>query len=212
VPWRKNLKPAAERVVSTTPKNPPPESAAKGPAKSGSTTKLKINLKAVKRPDTKITEKTDKLPPVKLNPVPNKPDEGKVFKEVTTIPLQRVASKAQHEARKNSNAPPAPPPLPPGIPPPPPPPPGFGINYTFLFQITVFIHFLAKPPKPPKVQAKIEQLRKPCRKRPDFGQLLKEIESGRKLNHVQCNDRSKPIIPRMKSSGKVLNNYKINLY
>ncbi|OXA52740.1 glutamic acid-rich protein isoform X2 [Folsomia candida] len=208
VPWRKNLKPTGERAIpvqpATTPAAPPTTH------EPGTTkpTKLQINLKAVKKPDKKdAPTATEKIHSVKLNPVPPKVDEAaKVTKEVTTIPIQRVSSltKTQppgenNKMRKNSNASsndskpkppptPPPPPLPLAGPPPPPPPPGLQVSN--------------KPPKPPHVQAKIEQLRKPCRKRPDLNQLMKEIEQGRKLNHVQCNDRSKPIIPRMKSSGK----------
>lgn len=60
-----------------------------------------------------------------------------------------------------------------------------------------------KAPKPPQVVQKIEQLKKAPRKRPDWANMMKEIETGRKLKHVQCNDRSKPILPRTKSRGKV---------
>lgn len=30
--------------------------------------------------------------------------------------------------------------------------------------------------------------------RPDWSGLLKEVEKGKKLKHVQCNDRSKPLL------------------
>lgn len=40
------------------------------------------------------------------------------------------------------------------------------------------------------------------RARPDWGTLLKDVEAGRKLKHVVCNDRSKPLLPSMKSKTK----------
>ncbi|CAL8120368.1 unnamed protein product [Orchesella dallaii] len=77
------------------------------------------------------------------------------------------------------SAPPAPPPPPGG--PPPPPPPAEGMTGK---------------------QAKIEVLRKSSRKRPDWGSMMKEIEKGKPLQHVQCNDRSRPMLSRLKSRGK----------
>lgn len=34
--------------------------------------------------------------------------------------------------------------------------------------------------------------------------MLKEIESSKKLNHVECNDRSKPLLPKVKAKGQFL--------
>lgn len=87
-----------------------------------------------------------------------------------------------------------PPPPPPatGAPPPPPPPPG-----------------PPRPPPPPPQPGTVELERKPIsekhleileklksrpRKRPDWSDMMKEVESGRKLRHVKCNDRSSPIL------------------
>lgn len=69
-----------------------------------------------------------------------------------------------------------------GPPPPPPPPPGMGPPL---------------PPPPPgekkslseKQKANIEKLKSRPRHRPDWSEMMKEVESGRKLKHVQCNDR-----------------------
>lgn len=69
-----------------------------------------------------------------------------------------------------------------------------------------------KPPAPPmpppplpgltpisKDQAvKIEALRSRPRKRPDWGAMMKEVESGKKLRHIDCNDRSAPLLPGIK--------------
>lgn len=34
--------------------------------------------------------------------------------------------------------------------------------------------------------------------------MLKEIEGEKKLKHVECNDRSKPILPKTKAQGQFL--------
>ncbi|KAL4711880.1 hypothetical protein ACJJTC_006049 [Scirpophaga incertulas] len=74
---------------------------------------------------------------------------------------------------------PAPPPMPPPLPPKLPPPPEF-----------------KKAPLDPTKLKKIESLRSRPRKRPDWSDMMKEVEKGRKLKHVVCNDRSSPIITR----------------
>ncbi|XP_020811340.1 histone acetyltransferase KAT6B isoform X3 [Drosophila serrata] len=76
---------------------------------------------------------------------------------------------------------PAPPPLPslvPKAPPPPPPPlaPGEKRELTSTQKET------------------LEKLRTRPRRRPDWSEMMKEVESGRKLRHVACNDRSQPIL------------------
>lgn len=50
---------------------------------------------------------------------------------------------------------------------------------------------------------KIEALRSRPRKRPDWTDMMKEVEKGIKLNHVKCNDRSAPVIPKTKAKGQV---------
>lgn len=49
---------------------------------------------------------------------------------------------------------------------------------------------------------KLEALRSRPRRRPDWTDMMKEVESGRKLRHVECNDRSAPIIPQEKTKGQ----------
>ncbi|PSN41493.1 hypothetical protein C0J52_07209 [Blattella germanica] len=50
---------------------------------------------------------------------------------------------------------------------------------------------------------KLETLRSRPRKRPDWGKLMKEVETGHeRLKHVQCNDRSSPLIPKTKVKGR----------
>lgn len=73
------------------------------------------------------------------------------------------------------------------------------------------------PPPPPKMprpidvpvlteeqKQKIDALKSRPKARPDWSQLLKGIESGKKLKHVECNDRSKPLLPAAKAKGQFL--------
>ncbi|XP_032305780.1 glutamic acid-rich protein isoform X5 [Drosophila ananassae] len=76
---------------------------------------------------------------------------------------------------------PAPPPLPslvPKAPPPPPPPLAPGEK-----------RVLSDTQK-----QTLEKLRTRPRRRPDWSEMMKEVESGKKLRHVACNDRSQPIL------------------
>lgn len=74
---------------------------------------------------------------------------------------------------------PTPPPMPPPMPPKMPPPPEF-----------------KKAPLDPDKLKKLESLRSRPRKRPDWSDMMKEVEEGKKLKHVVCNDRSSPIITK----------------
>lgn len=59
-------------------------------------------------------------------------------------------------------------------------------------------------------QARLSALRARPRKRPDWGVLMKEVEGAAKgLKHVQCNDRSSPILPdtRIKNHVSSTNKY-----
>ncbi|XP_037732112.1 nucleoporin NUP159 isoform X3 [Drosophila subpulchrella] len=76
---------------------------------------------------------------------------------------------------------PAPPPLPslvPKAPPPPPPPLAPGEK-----------RVLSSNQK-----ETLDKLRTRPRRRPDWSEMMKEVESGKKLRHVACNDRSQPIL------------------
>lgn len=44
---------------------------------------------------------------------------------------------------------------------------------------------------------KLDALKSRPRKRPDWANMMKEVESGKKLRHVKCNDRSAPLIERV---------------
>ena len=69
------------------------------------------------------------------------------------------------------------------------------------------MNFDAEKELPPSVIMRLDSLRKTPRKRPDWASMMKEIESGksRTLRRVETNDRSKPILPKVKAKGKVLN-------
>lgn len=83
----------------------------------------------------------------------------------------------------SGGGPPPPPPPPPGPPPPPPPPPGTGPPQEFQ-----------RKPMTAKHLDMLEKLKTRPRRRPDWSDMMKEVESGRKLRHVKCNDRSQPIL------------------
>ncbi|XP_066144612.1 DNA ligase 1-like isoform X3 [Euwallacea fornicatus] len=74
-------------------------------------------------------------------------------------------------------------PAPPPMPPPPPCMPG-------------------QTPKKPLTEEqakKLDLLKSRPKVRPDWSATLKEIEGGKKLRHVECNDRSQPILPEEKA-------------
>lgn len=67
--------------------------------------------------------------------------------------------------------------------PPPPPPPGLLAPKDF-----------EKKKISEKGKETLEKLKSRPRRRPDWSDMMKEVESGRKLRHVECNDRSNPIL------------------
>lgn len=79
---------------------------------------------------------------------------------------------------------PPPPPAPPG-PPPPPPPPGTAAKRNDKKEIERISD---------KQKNVLEKLKSRPRRRPDWSDMMKEVESGRKLRHVETNDRSQPIL------------------
>ncbi|KAI5696500.1 hypothetical protein M8J75_013733 [Diaphorina citri] len=83
---------------------------------------------------------------------------------------------------QNKTGPPPPPPMMPGPPPPPPPAPPTAPPLE------------NKAPLSETQKKRIEQLKSRPRRRPDWSDMMKEVEQGKKLRHVQCNDRSAPII------------------
>lgn len=74
-----------------------------------------------------------------------------------------------------------------------------------------------KKPMSEKGKETLEKLKARPRKRPDWSDMMKEVESGRKLRHVECNDRSNPIlksetITNVKEVGFVFESEKANVH
>lgn len=78
-----------------------------------------------------------------------------------------------------------PPPPPPAPPAPPPPPPGAANKGKDAKEVERISD---------KQKHTLEKLKTRPRRRPDWSDMMKEVESGRKLRHVETNDRSKPIL------------------
>lgn len=66
------------------------------------------------------------------------------------------------------------------VPPPPPPPPPPSLKPPPDFK---------KPPITEKKKEVLEKLKTRPRRRPDWSEMMKEVEEGKKLRHVECNDR-----------------------
>ena len=82
------------------------------------------------------------------------------------------------KSSSRANFPPPPPPRPP------PPPP----SRTILKDLPLLNE---------DQMQKLEILKSRPRKRPDWASMMKEVESGKTLKHVKCNDRSAPLIERV---------------
>ncbi|XP_015512527.2 DNA ligase 1 isoform X1 [Neodiprion lecontei] len=98
------------------------------------------------------------------------------------VPLSKSESTTGAPTLSKSSSRAAIPPPPPPRPPPPPP------ARTILKEL---------PPLSEKQQKVIEALKSRPRKRPDWACMMKEVESGKKLKKVKCNDRSAPILERV---------------
>ncbi|XP_055322723.1 bromo and FHA domain-containing protein DDB_G0267958 isoform X2 [Sitodiplosis mosellana] len=98
-----------------------------------------------------------------------------------TFEFQRPQLKKADSITKKPLIPPPPPP--PKMVPPPPPPPGLTAPKEFV-----------KKEISNKGKETLEKLKSRPRRRPDWSDMMKEVESGKKLRHVECNDRSNPIL------------------
>ncbi|RZC34860.1 intracellular protein transport protein USO1-like [Asbolus verrucosus] len=139
--------------------------------------------------ETKPPKET--LPPVKLNsvaerqkneaakkpPIQRMPSKDEEIDRVT--PVTRNALVREESMRRLSQTP-APPPMPPPAPAMP------GSN--------------KMKPLTQKQKERIEQLKNRPKVRPDWTAMLKEIEGNKKLKHVECNDRSQPLLPQTKAT------------
>ncbi|XP_072934412.1 uncharacterized protein sals isoform X2 [Epargyreus clarus] len=162
-------------------------------SKADSKSTLEEKSKMATKPPTPLDKSPSKLPPRKppLQKAPSKDDVGlkkwrdplhERVKENIDKTLANEIPKG-HTLTKNESLrsllKPTPPPMPPPLPPKMPPPPEF-----------------KKEPLDPTKLKKIEQLRSRPRRRPDWSDMMKEVEQGKKLKHVVCNDRSSPIIAK----------------
>lgn len=99
-----------------------------------------------------------------------------------SIPLSKSESTTGaptlSKSSSRANVPPPPPPRPP------PPPP----SRTILKDL---------PALNDNQMQQLEILKSRPRKRPDWASMMKEVESGKPLKHVKCNDRSAPLIERV---------------
>lgn len=99
-----------------------------------------------------------------------------------SIPLSKSESTTGAPTLSKSSSRAAIPPPPPPRPPPPPP------SRTILKDL---------PPLTENQEKTLEMLKSRPRKRPDWASMMKEVESGKRLRHVTCNDRSAPLIERV---------------
>uniref|UniRef100_A0A1B6CSA5 WH2 domain-containing protein n=1 Tax=Clastoptera arizonana TaxID=38151 RepID=A0A1B6CSA5_9HEMI len=123
---------------------------------------------------------TEKVVPIKIQRESDPP--------VKTKQLEKMNSFSKSESKSHLPPRPPAPPLPPPPPPQPPkhlPPPDFN-----------------KKPITAEKAAKLDSLRSRPRRRPDWTDMMKEVERGQKLKHVQCNDRSAPVLPESKAKGQ----------
>ncbi|XP_054081378.1 DNA ligase 1 isoform X2 [Zeugodacus cucurbitae] len=159
----------------------------------------KPKLRHVKREEkplpSKSTEDIMKIRPVlkkvsKIDEILKEPKE-EPKPEFKTKQLRKAPSIKREPSMKNVPAPPPLPSLVPKAPPPPPPPLGAPGEKRNLSETQ---------------KAALEKLKTRPRRRPDWSEMMKEVESGRKLRHVECNDRSQPILT-CKSMTKVDNKF-----
>ncbi|KRT86024.1 hypothetical protein AMK59_2933 [Oryctes borbonicus] len=195
MPWTLNKRNSLKETTDDSPKLvvPPlrkvkkPEPQENGTPKKETFTKpqlkpippkeVQLQSKEVKIPIPKLNSVKDReLPPIKRNSI--KEDiSGDIDK---AMPATRNALVRQESMRKLSGIPVAPPM--------PPPAPALPTD-TLLSE---------------KQKEKIAQLRSRPKTRPDWSAMLKEVENQRTLKHVECNDRSKPLLPMVKAKGQFL--------
>ncbi|XP_065571380.1 troponin T, skeletal muscle-like isoform X2 [Artemia franciscana] len=133
------------------------------------------------------------MPPIWIFQPPPVPASGQRRTSATSIVLSQPLSRSNSLSNQMAPTIPGPPPMPPGPPLPPPMPDKKEISES--------------------AKAKLERLRQTPRKRPDWTTMMKEVEKGIRLKHVQPNDRSRPVLPKAKARGKfVYDSEKPNLH
>lgn len=168
------LKPKEERRDSNVSEKSDSDTVADAPVKrEGKLEKPKLrHVEAAPKEKTKTPNRLPEQP--KLRPVLEKTPK---VEEKAPPPFERKLS-----AVADRKVPPPPPP-PNGAPPPPPPMAGLKAPQDFQ-----------KKPLSDKQKEVLDKLKQRPRRRPDWSEMMKEVEDGKKLRHVECNDRSKPIL------------------
>ncbi|XP_070518238.1 calponin homology domain-containing protein DDB_G0272472 isoform X2 [Cardiocondyla obscurior] len=198
-PWtlssRRDSKPKTEEVpafAQVTLKSVPKPAEVAAPSSDGSPRKQSKITIVPKQPNN---EKVSSSRPVPAKPRENGRQEPNSRPQLERqirieksrsrgdiIPLSKSESTTGaptlSKSSSRANFPPPPPPRPP------PPPP----SRTILKDL---------PPLNDNQMQKLDMLKSRPRKRPDWANLMKEVESGRRLKHVKCNDRSSPLIERV---------------
>ncbi|XP_074028857.1 uncharacterized protein isoform X3 [Leptinotarsa decemlineata] len=136
------------------------------------------NLPQLQKVSERVLKSPPRKPSVASDDTFSSDDEAEIDKEV---PTKRNALVREASMRRLSNIP-APPPQP-GMPPPPPMMPGE----------------IPKKRLNEKQKERLDKLKSRPKNRPDWNNLLQEIESKKKLKHVVCNDRSQPLLPEAKA-------------
>lgn len=77
---------------------------------------------------------------------------------------------------------------------------GYDGHKIIITTISTFFFSADTKPLTEAQRKRIEQLKSRPRRRPDWSDLCKEVEQGKKLRHVQCNDRSAPIVSVVKKA------------
>ncbi|XP_018364334.1 PREDICTED: ABC transporter F family member 4 [Trachymyrmex cornetzi] len=201
-PWtlnsRRDSKPKTEEVpafAQVTLKSVPKPAEPATPSSDGLPRKQSKITIIPKQPNEKINEKIPSGRPLPTKPRENGRQEPNSRPQLERqirieksrsrgdiIPLSKSESTTGaptlSKSSSRANFPPPPPPRPP------PPPP----SRTILKDL---------PPLNEDQMQKLDILKSRPRKRPDWASMMKEVESGKRLKHVKCNDRSAPLIERV---------------
>ncbi|KAL9871346.1 sarcomere length short isoform 3-T6 [Glossina fuscipes fuscipes] len=183
----------ATNKATSTPKKEPSPSSSEEEEETEEETEEEEDSEEVEESD-ESDESEDEPPPPPVKSIPQaKISAAKPASSKTTTTTAATSNASTKSPKGEEEEIPAPPPLPSLIPkaPPPPPPPGAPGDKKNLT---------------PSQKATIERLRTRPRKRPDWSEMMKEVETGKRLRHVECNDRSQPILT-CKSMTKVDNKF-----
>ncbi|XKL64636.1 hypothetical protein PGB90_004722 [Kerria lacca] len=224
-PWVKDgpsplpmpTKPWSPRARETIPFSPEEKTKLEKPVLKKQT-KITIPIESVNNQNTISNPHQEKIIPIKVireNEKPQPEDKNRSSlpesqqsaswrkDKVSPHPVSKPPARSTTDRSMMPPTAPKPPPPPvmsANITPPPPPPPMVPLPSP-INNSQPSEPFVQKPLTKEKA-AKLEALRSRPRRRPDWSDMMKEVESGKKLKHVQCNDRSAPVLPQMKAKGQ----------